>query len=169
NDVFAEMKKRGTILDATLYVYASIERMRKELPEGQRPPIYCSAALAGRMTKSAHDAGVEISAGTDSPSPVDDPYPAVQGEMELLVQQAGMSPIQALRSATLISARSMGRESEMGTIEIGKLANLVFLNADPTNDISATRKIVLTVKRGKEFSRKDFVMPSAQELGEESD
>ncbi len=169
NEVFAEMKKRGTVLDATLYVYATIERMRKELPEGQGPPIYCSAALAGRITKSAHQAGVEISVGTDSPSPADDPYPAVQGEMELLVQEAGMSPIQALRSATLIGARSMGRESEMGTIETGKLANLVFLSADPTHDISATRKIVLTVKRGREFSRKDFVMPSAKELGEETE
>jgi len=167
-DVFAEMKKRGTLLDATLYVYATIERMRKELPAGKGPPIYCSAALAGKITKSAHEAGVEISVGTDSPSPADDPYPSVQGEMELLVQQAGMSPIQALRSATLNGARSMGRESEMGTIETGKLANLVFLDADPTKDISATRKILLTVKRGREFSRKDFVMPSAKELGAEA-
>jgi imidazolonepropionase-like amidohydrolase len=166
NDVFAAMKQRGTILDATLYVYKTIERMRAELPEGQGPVPYCSSTLSGRITRAAHAAGVEISVGTDAPTPRIAPYPAVQEEMELLVTQAGMTPLQVLRSATVIGARSLGRETEMGSIEPGKLANLVFLAADPTRDISATRQVVLTVKRGREFARKDFVPLSAKEFGE---
>lgn len=166
DDIFVAMKQRGTILDATLYVYKTIERMRAEMKEGAGPPIYCSSALAGRIARAAHAAGVEIAVGTDSPTPRVDPYPAVQQEMELMVKQAGMTPLQVLRSATLIGARGLGREAEMGTIEPGKLANLVFLAADPTQDISATRQVVLTVKRGHEFTRKDFVPPSAKEFGE---
>lgn len=164
--VFAEMKRRGTVLDATLLVYVTIERMRAEFPPGQGPPIYCSADLAGRIAKAAHAAGVEIAAGTDAPGTADDTYPALQQEMALLVSQAGMTPLQALRSATVLGARSQGRESEMGTIAPGKLANLVFLGADPSKDIAATRNVVLTVKRGQDFWRKDFVMPTPEEFGE---
>jgi imidazolonepropionase-like amidohydrolase len=164
--VFAEMKQRGTILDGTLYVYETIERMRAELPKGYGPPIYCSSALAGRIARAAHAAGVEFAVGSDAPTPSNDPYPAVQKEMQLLVSQAGMTPLQALRSATLIGARALGRETDMGTIEPGKLANLVFLAADPTQDISAVRQVVLTVKRGHVFARKDFVPPTAKEMGE---
>ena len=166
--VFSAMKQRGTILDATLYVYLTIERMRAEMPKGEGPPIYCSSKLAGRIARAAHAAGVEIAVGTDAPAPGDDPYPAVQREMELLVEQAGMSPLQVLRSATLVGARSLGREADMGTIEPGKLANLVFLAADPSRDISATRQVVLTVKRGRGFARDAFVSPSARELGIEA-
>jgi imidazolonepropionase-like amidohydrolase len=163
--VFAAMRRRGSVLDATLYVYETIERMRSELPEGQGPPIYCSSALAGRIAGAAHAAGVEISVGTDAPAPPDEPYPAVQREMELLVA-AGLSPRQALRAATRIGARGLGRESEMGAIAPGMLANLVFLAADPSQDIAATRQVVLTVKRGLRYWRRDYVPPSPAELGE---
>lgn len=164
--LFAEMKQRGTILDATLLVYVTIERMRAEMPKDQGPPIYCSSALAGQIAKAAHQAGVEIAAGTDAPGTAADTYPALQQEMALLVSQAGMTPLQALRSATWVSAKSLGREADMGSIAPGKLANLVFLNTDPTHNIKATRDVTLTVKRGKDYHRKDFVMPSAKEFGE---
>jgi imidazolonepropionase-like amidohydrolase len=161
-DVFTAMKERGTVLDATLYVYKTIERMRAEFPPGEGPPTYCSSALAGRIAHAAHAAGVEFAVGTDSLTPDGEPYPAVQEEMQLLVSQAGMSPLEALRSATLIGARGLGRENEMGTIEPGKLANLVFLASDPSQDISATRQVVLTVKRGQRYARKDYLPPSAK-------
>lgn len=164
NALFAEMKKRGTIMDATLFVYATIERMRRELPEGQGPPIYCSADLAGRLAKAAHLAGVEFSVGTDAPGELEDAYPALQHELELLVSQAGMTPLQALRSATVIGARSLNREAEMGSIEPGKLANMVFLNADPSKTITATRDVALTVKRGHEFKRSDYVPIRPEQL-----
>lgn len=166
DELFAAMRQRGTILDATLYVYKTIERMRAELPAGQGPVPYCTSILSGRIARAAHAAGVEISVGSDSPTPRAAPYPAAQEEMELLVNQAGMTPLQVLRSATVIGARSLGLEKDMGSIEPGKLANLVFLAADPTRDILATRQVVLTVKRGREFARKDFVPISAKEFGE---
>jgi imidazolonepropionase-like amidohydrolase len=68
-----------------------------------------------------------------------------------------MTPMDAIRSATLISAMSMGQQAEMGTLEPGKLANIVFLSADPLEDIAAIRTVVLTVKRGLHYSRKNYV------------
>lgn len=165
-DVYARMKARGVILDATNYVYETIERMRAEMPEGQGPPTYCSARLAERLTAEAHRMGVEIAVGTDAFAPVDEAYPAVQREMELFVTRAGMRPLAAIRSATLVGARALGREADMGSIEAGKLANLVFVAADPVADIGALRDVVLVVKRGTPFQRADYVPITAAEAGE---
>ncbi|HQX24196.1 MAG TPA: amidohydrolase family protein [Pseudomonadota bacterium] len=165
-EVYARMKDRGVILDATNYVYETIERMRAEMPEGQGPPTYCSARLAERLTAEAHRMGVEIAIGTDAFAPVDQPYPAVQREMEIFVTRAGMQPLEAIRSATLIGARALGREADMGSIEAGKLANLVFVASDPVADIGALRDVVLVVKRGTPFRRSDYVPITAAEAGE---
>lgn len=67
-----------------------------------------------------------------------------------------MTPMDAIRSATFISAMSAGQQKEMGTLEVGKLANMVFLAADPRQDIGAMRSVELTVKRGVRFPRKDY-------------
>jgi imidazolonepropionase-like amidohydrolase len=153
----AEMKRRGTVLDATNYVYVTIERMRAAAKPGEHKPwTYCSSDLAERITGWAHRAGVEVSTGTDSFAPGSDPYPAVQAEMELLVDKSGFTPLQAIRSATLVGAMSMGRQAEMGTIAPGKLANLVFVTADPSKDVRALRKVELVVKRGKAYPRSAY-------------
>ena len=68
--------------------------------------------------------GVLISAGTDSFAPWEEPYSALQGEVEILVRKSALTAMDAIRSATLISAMSMGQQSEMGTLETGKLANI---------------------------------------------
>ncbi len=67
-----------------------------------------------------------------------------------------MTAAAAIRSATKISAMSTGQQKEMGTLEAGKLANIVFLAADPLRDIGAIRSVELTVKRGVRFPRKDY-------------
>jgi imidazolonepropionase-like amidohydrolase len=107
---------------------------------------------------------VLISTGTDSFSEEGDQYPAVQEEMEILVRKCGMSPMDAIRSATVISAMSMQQEGEIGTIEPGKLANLVFLSANPLDDIAAVRKVTLTVKRGVRYPRSRYRPVTKAEL-----
>ncbi|MEY2562362.1 MAG: hypothetical protein QOH88_555 [Verrucomicrobiota bacterium] len=153
NALFGQMRDKHIILDATNYVFHTIERMRARNPKDAPPPPYCSSQLADLLTAQAHRNGVLISAGTDSFSETNDLYPAIQGEMEIFVHQCGMTPMEAIRSATLVSAMSMRQESEMGTVEPGKLANLVFLSANPLQDIAAMRKITLTVKRGVPYPR----------------
>ena len=155
--LFDLMKERKIILDATNYVFETIEQMRARNPENAPPPPYCSSKLAELLTAQAHKHGVLISAGTDSFAPAEDPYPALQGEIEILVRKVGMTPMDALRSATLISAMSMGQQTEMGTLEAGKLANIVFLSANPLDKIDAIRQVVLTVKRGAQYPRKNYV------------
>lgn len=154
--LFASMREKGVILDATNFVFHTIERMRKRDPENAPPPPYCSSALAERLCAQAHRAGVLISTGTDSFAEVSESYPAVQTEMEILVRKVGLTPLEAVSSATRIGAMTMRQEAEMGTIQPGKLANLVFLSQNPLTDIAALRKVTLTVKRGVRYPRHDY-------------
>jgi imidazolonepropionase-like amidohydrolase len=67
-----------------------------------------------------------------------------------------MSSADVIRSATLIGARAAGQEHDMGTIEPGKLANMVVLRRNPLDDIDNLRSIEMTIKRGRSFVRADF-------------
>jgi imidazolonepropionase-like amidohydrolase len=69
---------------------------------------------------------------------------------------AGMPPADVIRSATTVGARTLGQDKEMGTVEPGKLANLVFVAKNPLDGAEAFSTVVLTVKRGSPFWRKDF-------------
>lgn len=156
SQLFDTMKQRNIVLDATNYVYETVERMRAEKPKDSPPPPYCSSELAELLTRQAFRHGVAISAGTDSFAPADDQYPALYDELEILVRKVGMKPADALTSATMISALAAGQQKEMGSLEPGKLANIVFLASDPLEEIGALRTIVLTVKRGARFPRKEY-------------
>jgi imidazolonepropionase-like amidohydrolase len=72
------------------------------------------------------------------------------------VDKAGFTPMQALTAATRNGGLSVREDADFGTIEAGKLANLVFTAKDPSHDIKALRTIVTTVKRGKAYPRADF-------------
>jgi imidazolonepropionase-like amidohydrolase len=148
--LFADMRGRGTVLDATLYVYEVIDNMKNATP-----PPYCTLRTASKLLAEAYRAGVAISAGTDADSDWHDPLPALPDEMELLVR-AGMTPMDAIRAATAAAARTIGEQREMGTIETGKLANIVFLAKDPLAAITNVKSVTLTLKRGREFPRRDY-------------
>jgi imidazolonepropionase-like amidohydrolase len=146
--LFRDMQRRGTILDATLITYV---RSGFSLTGP-----YCTEELATKLTGEAHRAGVAIAAGTDRYRGPDVPFAPLHEEIVLLVEKAGLTPAQAIRSATAISAAAAGQQARMGTIEPGKLANLVFLTKDPLADINNLKSLVLTVKRGARFPRADF-------------
>jgi imidazolonepropionase-like amidohydrolase len=78
---------------------------------------------------------------------------ALHGELESMVS-AGLTPLQALRTATINPARFLGREDVLGTVEAGKLADLVLLDANPLEDITNTQKIRAVVANGRYFDRK---------------
>jgi hypothetical protein len=104
--------------------------------------------VVGAMQKS----GVGILTGTDTANPFCFPGFSLHDELGLLVQ-AGLSPLQALQAATLNPARFLGKEKDLGTIETGKLADLVLLDANPLEEIGNTRKIAAVVYAGKLFPR----------------
>jgi imidazolonepropionase-like amidohydrolase len=83
--------------------------------------------------------------------------------MELL-GRAGLTPLEAIRAATLTGARTMGEEREMGSVAPGKLADLVVLARDPLASLANVRSVVLTVKRGREYRRADYRPIAAGEM-----
>ena len=104
------------------------------------------------LTRRMHKSGVLFLAGTDSPNPYILPGFALHDELKLLVS-AGFSPMEALQAATLNPARYLGKEKDLGTIETGKFADLVLLDANPLDDISNTRKIRAVIVNGRYLSR----------------
>jgi hypothetical protein len=92
-------------------------------------------------------AGVGILAGTDTSNAFCMPGFSLHDELGLLVK-AGLTPMQALQTATLNPARFLGRERDLGTIEKGKIADLILLDSNPLEDISNTRKIASVIKGG---------------------
>jgi len=97
-------------------------------------------------------AGVGLLAGTDTPLPYCFPGFGLHDELQLLVR-AGLSPMEALRTATYNPAKYFGQLDSMGTIERGKVADLVLLDANPLQDIRNTQRIAAVVFRGKIFQR----------------
>lgn len=93
-------------------------------------------------------AGVGILAGTDLPNPYVFPGFSLHDELALLVQ-AGLTPIQALQAATIHPAEFLGLSTSLGTVERGKIADLVLLEADPLEDITNTQRIRAVVVNGR--------------------
>jgi predicted amidohydrolase YtcJ len=123
--LIADMKERGPILDATLRVFQqAAARSADGVAKGLLPWIYA-------VTRAAHQAGVPIDAGTDSQGVTSDRADggaAVVEEMTLLVKECGFTPVEAIQSATQVSAMAVGRASERGTIARNMAADLVVLS-----------------------------------------
>ncbi|GLQ21678.1 amidohydrolase family protein [Algimonas porphyrae] len=154
--IYSDMKARGTILDATVWLYSVLEERQAKIPDAERKRAICPSEYAVALTRLAHEMGVDISTGTDASAPLEDAYPALHKEIETLVHKVGMTPLEAIRSATLIGAKTIGEENERGTIAVGKSADLVFLNADPADDIANLRTVRRTLKKGFVFLRSDY-------------
>ncbi len=103
--------------------------------------------------RKIHDAGGVLALGTDQTS-----GPAVHREMELLAA-AGIAPLEVIRIASLNAARFLGRAVDLGSIEEGKLADLVLLTADPLTDINNAKQIHLVIKSGKLIDRSKLNLP----------
>ena len=147
------MAKRRTILDATLVFF----NLRATAPESagedfraDRATFMAAAKWGAGVTRRARELGVPVAAGTDEMGGEEgNSLPNLHRELQLLVDEAGFTPIQAISSATSVAAQTLKIEKTVGTIAVGKLANLVVLRADPTKDIRNTREIALILKRGK--------------------
>jgi imidazolonepropionase-like amidohydrolase len=112
-----------------------------------------------------HRAGVPVLAGTDTAwyQPYTYAGFSLHDELALLVQ-AGLTPMESLQTATINPARFLGLEKNLGSVEEGKIANLVLLDADPLADIHNSTKISEVFLAGKEFDRTalDQMLKSAE-------
>ena len=158
--LFRQMDEQGIILDATLRVYR--EGDRRAAATGR--PNHCTLALAARLTAQAHRAGIFISAGTDGETPREAAYPALFDELELLVREAGFTPLEAIRAATQFGSMAVGEGGYIGVIAPSYMADMVVLTRDPTVDIANMRSVLFTVLRGRRLDRRDYRPISRQEM-----
>jgi predicted amidohydrolase YtcJ len=92
-------------------------------------------------------AGIPVAMGTDAGNPLTLHGPAVYAEMETM-QRDGMRPMQVIVAATRNGARAMGREKDFGTVEPGKMADLLLVGADPSRDVANLRRVRWVVRGG---------------------
>lgn len=171
--VIERLKANGTWVTPTLTVFGSVsgdsispvDSMTRYRSEALRqlqtvvmriPPMTPEARAAARflikkrqaLVGELHRRGVPILAGSDAPTPGTFPGVSIFEELELFVG-AGMTPGEALRSATYEPARYFNGLDSLGTVAPGKLADLVLLEADPTSDIRNTRRIAAVWADGR--------------------
>jgi len=108
------------------------------------------------IVRKMHAAGIQFIAGTDAPAGVD-LLPGISLHLELQrFVAAGFTPLEALQTATVNPAKFLGKTAEFGTVEQGKMADLVLLKANPLADIANTRTVVGVVADGRYLSQEDL-------------
>jgi imidazolonepropionase-like amidohydrolase len=122
-----------------------------------------------QLTGELKRAGVPLLAGTDTMNPYCFPGFSLHDELALLVE-AGLTPLQALQAASRDAARFLGKQDALGTVEPGKLADLVLLDQNPLADIHASGRIHAVVQAGRLFTRRelDGLLADAEQLAAEA-
>jgi imidazolonepropionase-like amidohydrolase len=137
---------------------ATIESFKalRDVPETALPrpaePLPDRLPIEQRNLKALADAGAIIAAGTDAGNTRTLHGPSLHREFALMAG-AGLTPLQILVSATANGAKLMGRETELGRLEPGMLADIVILAGDPLADIANTRRIQLVIRGGVPYQR----------------
>ena len=110
-----------------------------------------------KLARAMHTAGVQMMAGSDSLDPFNFPGPSLHEELKLLTE-VGFTPRQALQAATSKPAEFLNGTGEggWGSIQPGRNADLVLLEADPLTDIANTKKIAAVILRGNLLTRGDL-------------
>lgn len=144
--LFDEMVSHGTFFDATFSLY----------PEGRLARFGCEPALMTAIARAAHEAGVAFLTGTDWHTPPASPYPSLHDEIVALVEHGILSPLEAITAATRNAALALGISERTGTIEVGKSADLVILDANPVDGIAAVRSVHATMLRGRLYPRSEY-------------
>ena len=164
------IKEHDVVIDPTLGVFEMIFRSTKDSITKMEPAFYSlpeplqvlfvnmgmDAATAEKyrpmfkdlekLVKVLHDKGVQIVAGTD----MGFPGYSLDRELELYVE-AGLTPMEAIRTATVLPALAMKQGAENGTLMAGRAANLIIVNGDPLHYIRDIRKVQVVIKDGQVY------------------
>jgi imidazolonepropionase-like amidohydrolase len=139
------MKNKGTFLTPTLMATEWIMSKIENYPPAMQAKARAAAAARSEMFRNAVKMGIKISFGTDAAV-----FPHGQNAKEFkLMVDLGMQPIDALKSGTANDAELLGIAQKTGTLEKGKLADIVGMPGDPTADITATERVWFVMKEGK--------------------
>jgi imidazolonepropionase-like amidohydrolase len=102
------------------------------------------------------DAGIPVAMGTDAGNIGTLHGPSVFREMSLM-QQAGLTPLEVLRSATVYGAKAARHENDVGIIDTGRLADMVLLDADPLIDVMNLSRVYRVIKGGSVFDPDELI------------
>lgn len=139
------MKTKGTWLVPTLMATEWILGKLDSYPPALQAKAKAAGAARTEMFRNAVKLGVKIGFGTDAAV-----YPHGQNAREFkLMTDLGMLPLEALRAATSANADLFGVAAKVGTLEKGKLADIIAMPGDPTTDIAATERVSFVMKEGK--------------------
>lgn len=144
DEAIAEMKKNGTYLVPTLYLEDW------QIEKGNLPPFYHQkmvdvSAVAKANIKHAIQAGVKIALGTDAAVY---PHGLNAHELDVYVNQMGMTPLAALQTATVNAADLMGWSRKIGTLEAGKWADIIAVERNPLEDVRVLQDVKFVMKGG---------------------
>ncbi|MDD5218947.1 MAG: amidohydrolase family protein [Candidatus Bipolaricaulis sp.] len=167
DDTARRMAEKGTILVSTLWVlhdiYGETQRIKEQyeaigeypyhpdhdwLEETLKVYKHIHAALPETM-RLVRKHGVRIAAGTDNVRG-SAPFAMMGKEAEYLVR-FGLTPMEAIESVTRVGAEAIGAEKRFGTVEVGKLADLILVDRDPIQDITALQHVSWVMKEGAEI------------------
>jgi imidazolonepropionase-like amidohydrolase len=149
------MAERGTYLVSTLSTGNRMfgeEGIKAGIPEHIREAARRVAIAGIESFRLAHEKGIRIGLGTDWGMPLNPPGPIVE-EVRLLIQ-AGLSPDEALGAATRVAADILGLGDKIGTIEAGKVADIIAVNGDPIGDCQSLADIAWVMQEGQIVYRK---------------
>jgi imidazolonepropionase-like amidohydrolase len=141
--VAAQMARQGTAIVATL------------VPLQRSAPALRSQILAG-MRRMA-ELGVPFAAGTDAGVSLT-PFDSLHGELAILVAELGFTPVQAVAAATGVAARSLGIDADVGTLQVGRAADLLAVDGDPSRHIEHIRNVRVVLKAGRKVVRDGLVL-----------
>jgi len=148
DEIVAAMKRKGVFLVATLAAPAAISAggLAAGIPDYmvRKSDAVVTAHVAS--FRRAHEAGARIAAGADSGTPLN-PHGSLLPELELMVKY-GMTPLEAIRSATSVAAEALGLGSETGRVAEGHAADLLAVTGDPVERIGALGDVRLVLARG---------------------
>ena len=144
DEAIAEMKKNGTYLVPTLYLEDW------QIEKGSLPPFYHQkmvdvSAVAKTNIKRAMQAGVKIAMGTDAAVY---PHGLNAHELDVYVNQLGMTPLAALQTATVNAVDLMGWTAKTGTLEPGKWADIIAVEKSPLDDVRILQDVKFVMKGG---------------------
>lgn len=148
DEIIASMKRKGVFLVATLAAPAAISAggLAAGIPDYmvRKSDAVVTAHVAS--FRRAHEAGARIAAGADSGTPLN-PHGSLLPELELMVKY-GMTPLEAIRSATSMAAEALGLDGETGRLAEGHAADLLAVTGDPAERIGALGDVRLVLARG---------------------
>jgi imidazolonepropionase-like amidohydrolase len=147
DEAISLFKQTGAYMVPTLSPGVKVPAMMEGNPfftDSIKAKALAASAASQRTFLNAYKSGVKIAFGTDSSVT---PHGENADEFVMMVK-AGMSPADAIRSATLTSAELLGLDKKLGTLEVGKLADLIAVSGSPLDDISVLRSVNFVMKDG---------------------